>query len=93
MCLQAVGNDLISALSTIEALQSKLQVLCDDWENESEALFEAAKVGVTSEEMSHVARALRLVYRPNAGAADQVYVKPLNCDCGSVLVTIRRNIF
>jgi len=41
-CLQAVGNDLTSALSTIEALQSKLQVLRNDRQNEFEALFEDA---------------------------------------------------
>ena len=75
-CLQAVGNDLISAVSTIQALQSKLQVLRDDRDNEFQVLFEdarvlAAEVGVTPEEMSCVPRAPRSVYRLNAGAADQ----------------------
>lgn len=70
------NNDLISEMSTMEALQSKLQVLRDDQDNEFQVLFEdawvlAAEVGVTPDEMSRVPRAPRSVYRPNAGAADQ----------------------
>jgi hypothetical protein len=65
-------------MSTIEALQCKLQALRADETNEFQIMFDdarhlAAAVGVSSEEMNCVPRGTttRSVYRPNAGHVDQ----------------------
>jgi hypothetical protein len=79
-CLQAVGNDLVNALSDIRALQSKLNALRSNCEHDFEEIFsEACRLGdamdVSKEEMYLIPRAGsasgRCKYKANAGEQQQ----------------------
>ena len=79
--LQQIGSDLVKAMSTISATQSKLQTWRKDEENEFAAMFEEAvllgeKLGVTREEMHAIPRVVsQSRFRANAGGANQTAIE------------------
>ena len=61
--LQKIGSDLVNAMSTISATQSKLHTWCKDEESKFASMFEEAvllaeKIGVTREDMHAIPRAV-----------------------------------
>ena len=75
--LQQIGSDLVKAMSTISATQSKLYTWRKGEENEFASMFEEAmllgeNIGVTREEMHAIPRAVsQSRFRSNAGEANQ----------------------
>ena len=78
--LQKIGSDLVNAMSTISATQSKLHTWRKDEESEFASMFEEAvllaeKIGVTREDMHAIPRAVsQSRFRSNAGGTNQTAI-------------------